>query len=69
MIICFLPWFLAVSGNELCLSSWGIPEPVLKQYHRRGITQMFPWQAECLQMGNVLGKWSRGKLSVIVKLQ
>ena len=46
----------AGSSNDLSLSSWGLPEPVLKQYHSRGIKEMFPWQAECLQMGNVLGK-------------
>lgn len=40
--------------NNLLLSSWGLPEQVLAQYSRRGITTMFEWQAECLQLPNVL---------------
>ena len=51
-----LMFISAAGGSDLCLSSWGLPEPVLTQYHSRGITHMFPWQAECLQMGNVLGE-------------
>ena len=46
---------LGATEDQLSLSSWGLPEPVLKQYHRRGITHMFAWQAECLLQGNVLG--------------
>lgn len=40
--------------NNLLLSSWGLPEQVLAQYTRRGITTMFEWQAECLQLPTVL---------------
>ncbi|XP_022111115.1 DNA polymerase theta-like [Acanthaster planci] len=40
--------------DPLLLSSWGLPEQVLAQYHRRHITQMFPWQVECLTKGKVL---------------
>ena len=47
-----------VPESSLLLSSWGLPEEVLQQYHRHGITSMFPWQAECLCKGNVLGKIS-----------
>ncbi|KAK3585671.1 hypothetical protein CHS0354_020237 [Potamilus streckersoni] len=46
---------LGLEQDQLALSSWGLPETVLKQYHSRGITHMFPWQAECLLSGNVLG--------------
>lgn len=46
-----------VSDSEsLLLSSWGLPGPVLEAYHSQGITAMFPWQAECLTTGNVLGE-------------
>ncbi|XP_041351343.1 DNA polymerase theta-like [Gigantopelta aegis] len=55
-----LSTIVGVSGessdsSRLLLSSWGLPEPVLKQYNSMGITQMFEWQAECLCIGNVLG--------------
>ncbi|XP_072178198.1 DNA polymerase theta-like [Diadema setosum] len=40
--------------DRLLLSSWGLPDPVLQQYHRAGITKMFPWQADCLGVGRVL---------------
>ncbi|XP_074663190.1 DNA polymerase theta-like [Tubulanus polymorphus] len=36
------------------LSSWGLPEPVLKKYTAKGITCMFDWQAECLSINRVL---------------
>ncbi|KAI8521186.1 hypothetical protein Bbelb_009400 [Branchiostoma belcheri] len=44
----------ARSQNPLLLSSWGLPEPVLQCYHDNRITQLFEWQAECLQTGEVL---------------
>nr|XP_054753461.1 DNA polymerase theta-like [Lytechinus pictus] len=40
--------------DKLLLSSWGLPNVVLQQYHRSGITSMFPWQVECLGTGRVL---------------
>ncbi|XP_071480044.1 DNA polymerase theta-like [Diadema antillarum] len=40
--------------DRLLLSSWGLPDPVLQQYHRAGITKMFSWQADCLGVGRVL---------------
>lgn len=40
--------------NNLLLSNWGLPANVLSQYSQRGITSMFEWQAECLQLGDVL---------------
>jgi DNA polymerase theta len=45
---------LNISGDKLCLSNWGLPESVLNQYHSKGITSMFEWQAECLCTGNTL---------------
>ncbi|XP_038044107.1 DNA polymerase theta-like [Patiria miniata] len=41
-------------ADPLLLSSWGLPDQVLAQYHRRHITQMFPWQAQCLALGSIL---------------
>jgi len=43
--------------DELALSSWGLPSVVVQRYERRGVSHMFPWQAECLTLGNVLGKF------------
>ncbi|XP_033740640.1 LOW QUALITY PROTEIN: DNA polymerase theta-like [Pecten maximus] len=40
--------------DRLVLANWGLPDTVLKQYHRRGIITMFDWQAECLCTENVL---------------
>ncbi len=33
---------------------WGLPELVLLRYAQRGVSTMFPWQAECLGIGEVL---------------
>ena len=43
-----------ISPDRCQLSSWGLPESVLKQYEKIGINTMFEWQAECLCTGNVL---------------
>lgn len=40
--------------DSLLMSSWGLPEAVLNQYHMMGIKEMFPWQAQCLKKGQVL---------------
>ncbi|XP_052808033.1 DNA polymerase theta-like [Mya arenaria] len=40
--------------DELSLGSWGLPAAVVQQYEGRGVSHMFPWQAECLLTGNVL---------------
>ena len=38
-----------ISVNEgLDLSSWGLPETVLRRYHSSGIHQLFRWQSECM---------------------
>lgn len=44
--------------DPLLLSSWGLPEEVVRAYRRRGLERMFPWQLECLQTKGVL---SRGR--------
>ncbi|ROT77098.1 putative DNA polymerase theta-like [Penaeus vannamei] len=36
------------------LASWGLPEAVLERYVKNGIQTMFPWQAECLSLPEVL---------------
>ena len=41
--------------QEQCeLTSWGLPDSILKQYKKIGITTMFEWQAKCLCTGNAL---------------
>ena len=42
------------SQERLELSSWGLPETVVRAYSRKGIHTMFPWQAECLNFPKVL---------------
>lgn len=34
--------------NLKLMSSWGLPSIVLEQYQKKGIKEMFDWQAECL---------------------
>lgn len=46
------------SKNNLQLSNWGLPEKVLEQYAKRGITSMFEWQAQCLMLPGVLLGWN-----------
>ncbi|XP_071114847.1 DNA polymerase theta-like [Haliotis cracherodii] len=43
-----------VDPSQLLLSAWGLPDAVLRQYHRVGVRQMFEWQAQCLCTGHVL---------------
>lgn len=40
--------------SVLLLSNWGLPTKVVEQYDKNGISSMFPWQAECLLLPNVL---------------
>ncbi|XP_070771249.1 DNA polymerase theta [Enoplosus armatus] len=44
----------AGQAEELLLSSWGLPKPVLERYQKHGVTHMFEWQAQCLAVGQVL---------------
>ncbi|XP_076027231.1 DNA polymerase theta [Genypterus blacodes] len=41
-------------AEQLLLSSWGLPKPVLERYQKHGVTHMFEWQAQCLTVGQVL---------------
>ncbi|XP_050096845.1 DNA polymerase theta [Anopheles aquasalis] len=36
------------------LSNWGLPESVQRQYAKKGIVELFPWQVECLSRKEVL---------------
>ncbi|XP_052859844.1 DNA polymerase theta [Anopheles cruzii] len=36
------------------LGSWGLPDAVTKQYAKKGIVELFPWQVECLSRKQVL---------------
>ena len=40
--------------SVLFLSNWGLPAKVVEQYEQSGISSMFPWQAECLLLPNIL---------------
>ncbi|XP_042229545.1 DNA polymerase theta-like isoform X2 [Homarus americanus] len=40
--------------EKMELSSWGLPDAVLECYLKNGIKTMFPWQAECLSLPEVL---------------
>ena len=33
---------------------WGLPELVLMRYRQKGIVEMFEWQRDCLETGDVL---------------
>lgn len=49
--------------DRLELKNWGLPELVQMRYAQKGITKMFPWQAECLSSGNVL----EGRYTTVLK--
>ncbi|XP_063702529.1 DNA polymerase theta [Culicoides brevitarsis] len=36
------------------MSNWGLPKNVLAEYHKKGVTEMFDWQCECLSNTKVL---------------
>lgn len=40
--------------NLKLMSSWGLPSIVLEQYEKKGIKEMFDWQAECLSNPKIL---------------
>uniref|UniRef100_A0A3P9AD23 DNA polymerase theta n=1 Tax=Esox lucius TaxID=8010 RepID=A0A3P9AD23_ESOLU len=50
-VVCVRP---EQQSDLLLLSSWGLPGPVLERYRCHGVSSMFPWQAQCLSMGQVL---------------
>lgn len=43
-----------VPSGKLELSYWGLPNTIVKKYVEKKITQLFPWQVNCLETGNVL---------------
>ena len=45
------------STDHLLLSSWKLPQEILKKYHNVGVVKLFDWQVECLCTGNVLGRF------------
>lgn len=45
---------LLSTQQKLSLDAWGLPQSILRQYAKRGITEMFPWQVECLCCPGVL---------------
>uniref|UniRef100_A0A8C4Q9F1 DNA-directed DNA polymerase n=1 Tax=Eptatretus burgeri TaxID=7764 RepID=A0A8C4Q9F1_EPTBU len=55
--VCASPHEATRVADPLELSQWGMPPVVLEAYKAVGISQLFPWQAECLtQSGALLGK-------------
>lgn len=48
------PMTLADSKNLRQVSSWGLPEAITKAYARKGITELFQWQADCLANARVI---------------
>lgn len=52
----------SVTSSRICtidrckLSSWGLPQTILRKYESRGVTSMFPWQVECLSNRDLLEK-------------
>ena len=36
------------------VSSWGLPSAVVDCYAKAGLTELFPWQVECLSLDGVL---------------
>ncbi|XP_055612161.1 DNA polymerase theta [Uranotaenia lowii] len=45
---------LSESKNPRLVASWGLPEAVTKAYARKGVTELFQWQADCLSQPKVL---------------
>jgi hypothetical protein len=45
------------STSKQLLSAWGLPQPILEAFHKKGLRQLYPWQAaalECAAAGNNL---------------
>ncbi|EAT42599.1 AAEL005888-PA [Aedes aegypti] len=42
------------SKNLRLVSNWGLPDPIAKAYARKGITELFQWQADCLSNAKVI---------------
>ncbi|XP_058838608.1 DNA polymerase theta [Topomyia yanbarensis] len=48
------PMSLNVSTNLRLVANWGLPAAVIKAYARKGITELFQWQADCLANAKVI---------------
>ncbi|XP_062540713.1 DNA polymerase theta [Armigeres subalbatus] len=42
------------SKNLRLVSNWGLPAAITKAYERKGITELFQWQADCLANAKVI---------------
>lgn len=45
------------TASKQQLSVWGLPQPILDAFHKKGLKQLYPWQAaalECAAAGNNL---------------
>lgn len=45
------------TASKQQLSAWGLPQPILEAFHKKGLKQLYPWQAaalECAAAGNNL---------------
>ncbi|XP_058462812.1 DNA polymerase theta isoform X2 [Malaya genurostris] len=48
------PMSLNENKNLRLVASWGLPEAVTKAYARKGITELFQWQSDCLANAKVI---------------
>lgn len=47
----------STGNSKQLLSAWGLPQPILQAFHKKGLRQLYPWQAaalECAAAGNNL---------------
>ncbi|XP_055534466.1 DNA polymerase theta [Wyeomyia smithii] len=49
-----LPMSLDDSKNLRLVANWGLPDAVTKAYARKGITELFQWQTDCLTNAKVI---------------
>jgi hypothetical protein len=45
------------TASKQQLSVWGLPQPILESFHKKGLKQLYPWQAaalDCAAAGNNL---------------
>ena len=43
-------------SDKTPLFAWGLPDPILNHYNKKGITHLFDWQVQCLERTGVLHK-------------
>ncbi len=51
-----------VKNLEELLVNWKFPKNVVEKYKSIHITEIFDWQSECLQIQEVLGRFSARKI-------